>query len=208
MFYEPKEGHGLPRSPFHACVVPRPIGWISTLSRDGILNLAPFSFFNGVLSSPPMVSFCCSVPDDERRAKDTLVNVEATGEFVANMATETLAREMNVTSAHVPPDVDEFDLAGLATAPSRLVRPPRVAASPIHLECTLFQVVELPGAPDGRRAAMVIGNVVGIHIADEVLTDGRVDLMKVRPIGRLGYADYVVVDNIFAMTRPKDVVPA
>ncbi len=206
MFYEIEKGHGLPHNPFQSCIVPRPIGWISTLSADGVPNLAPFSFFNGALSDPPMVVFACSVPaEGGRRAKDTLLNIEETGEFVTNMATHALREEMNLTSAYVAPEVDEFDLAGLATLPSRLVKPPRVAASPIHMECRHFQTVELPGSPAGGRAALVIGTVLGIHIADEVLKDGLIDVGKIRPIGRLGYTDYTVVDTIFPMARPKAV---
>ncbi|MDP6788580.1 MAG: flavin reductase family protein [Rhodospirillales bacterium] len=206
MFYEIKKGHGLPHNPFQSYIVPRPIGWISTLSADGVPNLAPFSFFNGALSHPPMVVFTSSAPaEGGRKTKDTLVNIEETGEFVTNMATEALAEEMNLTSAYVGPEVDEFDLANLDTLPSILVKPPRVAASPIHMECEYFKTVELPGSPDGGRAALVVGTVLGIHIADEVLTDGRIDLGKVRPIGRLGYMDYTVVDTIFPMPRPKPV---
>ena len=204
MFYEIEKGHGLPHNPFQSCIIPRPIGWISTLGGDGVLNLAPFSFFNGALSDPPMVVFTSSAPaHGGRPAKDTLLNIEATGEFVTNMATEAIAREMNLTSAYVEPEVDEFGLAGLKTLPSRLVKPPRVAASPIHMECRYFQTVELPGSPDGGRAALVIGTVVGIHIADEVLKDGLIDVAKIRPIGRLGYMDYTVVKTIFPMPRPK-----
>ena len=203
MFYETKDHHGLPRNPFHGCIIPRPIGWISTLSRDGVPNLAPFSFFNGALSEPPMVMFNNSAPaEGGLPAKDTLVNVEETGEFVVNMATYALREEMNATSAYVASGVDELKLAGLETAPSRLVKPPRVAASPIHLECTLYRVVDLPAQP-ARRAALVVGNVVGVHIADEVLTDGIVDVKKIRPIGRLGYMDYVVVADVFTMERPE-----
>lgn len=204
MFYEIENGHGLPRNPFQSCIVPRPIGWISTLSADGIPNLAPFSFFNGALSEPPMVVFTCSAPaEGGRQAKDTLVNIEATGEFVTSMSTEALAEEMNLTSAYVAPEVNEFELAGLETLPSRLVKPPRVAASPIHMECRYWKTVELPGSPTGGRAALVVGTVLGIHIADEVLTDGLIDMGKIRPIGRLGYMDYAVVDTIFPMPRPK-----
>ena len=151
-----------------------------------------------------MVVFTSSAPaEGGRPAKDTLVNIEETGEFVTNMSTEALAEEMNLTSTYVGPEVDEFDLAKLDTLPSTLVKPPRVAASPIHMECQYFKTVELPGSPDGGRAALVVGTVLGIHIADEVLTDGIIDIKKIRPIGRLGYMDYTVVDTIFPMPRPK-----
>jgi len=203
MFYEPKDGHGLPRSPFQACVVPRPIGWISTIDRDGRPNLAPFSYYNAALTSPPMVMFTNSAHPEAksgRPAKDTLVNIENTREFVANMVTYDLRDAMNASSAHVGVGVDEFALAGLETAPSRLVRAPRVKAAPIHLECTLFQIVELPGGPG--RNAIVIGNVVGIHIDESVLTDGFVDMHKLNPLSRLGYKDYATLGDIFPIDRP------
>ena len=203
MFFEPKnDDHGLPYNPFKACVVPRPIGWISTISKNGVGNLAPYSYFNGLSYNPPFVMFSGGSREDGSK-KDSVLNAEETGEFVTNMATEAMAKEMNLTSAYVGPEVDEFDLAGLKTLPSLLVKPPRVAASPIHMECRYFQTVELPGSPEGGRAALVIGMVLGIHIADEVLTDGLIDLGKIRPIGRLGYMDYTVVETIFPMARPK-----
>ncbi len=202
MFYETEgNDHGLPHDPFKSCIVPRPIGWISTLSGAGVVNLAPYSFFNGVASEPPMVMFAGNGLA-ERPDKDSVANVEATGEFVANMATWELREEMNRTSAPVATEVDEANLAGLETEPSRLVAPPRVKAAPIHLECLHHQTVELPCARPGGRNALVLGRVVAIHIRDEVLTDGRVDQAKIRSIARLGYTDYTVVETVFAMTRP------
>ncbi len=202
MFYDTRTGrHGLPHDPFKACVVPRPIGWITTLGADGVVNLAPYSFFNGVAGSPPMVMFASNggKPDGP---KDSITNCEATGEFVANMATWNLRGAMNRTSSPAPAKVDEAVLAGLEMAPSALVKPPRVKAAPIHLECLYHQTVELPSDdPDGRNA-MVIGRVIGVHIDDSVLTDGRVDMAKVRPIARLGYMDYTRVDLVFSMLRP------
>ena len=198
MFYETKDKrHGLPHDPFKSCIVPRPIGWITTISRDGVVNLAPYSFFNGVAEDPPMVMFSSNGP-----AKDSLVNCEQTGEFVANLATWDLRDRMNRTSAPVEPEVDEFALAELEPAPARLVKPPRVKAAPIHMECLYLQTVELPcGTPNGRNA-MVLGRVIGIHIDESVLTDGLVDMAKLRPIARLGYKDYTRVDLVFSMTRP------
>ena len=198
MFYETKDNkHGLPRDPFKSCIVPRPIGWITTLSAEGIVNLAPYSFFNGVSTDPPMVMFSNNGP-----AKDSLVNCEATGEFVANLATWELRDQMNQTSAGVGPEVDEFTLAGLETEPARLVKPPRVKAAPIHLECLYHQTVELPSDIPDTRNAIVLGRVIGVHIKDEVLTDGMVDMTKIKPIARLGYMDYTRVDTVFTMPRP------
>lgn len=203
MFYETKDNrHGLPRDPFKSCIVPRPIGWITTLSPDGVVNLAPYSFFNGVASDPPMVMFA-SGSMSRHPEKDSITNCEATGEFVVNLATWDLKDQMNQTSAEVPPEVDEISLAELTTEPARLVKPPRVKESPIHLECLYHQTVDLPrDQPEGRNA-MVIGRVVGIHIRDEILTDGMVDQSKFRPIARLGYMDYTRIDMVFTMPRPK-----
>ena len=202
MFYETEDNrHGLPRDPFRSCIVPRPIGWISTISRDGVVNLAPFSFFNGVALDPPMVMFAANGPPS-RASKDTLTNCEETGEFVANIATWDLRDQMNETSAGVAPDVDEMAVARLETAPSRLVKPPMVKASPIHMECRYHQTVDLPCGDPGARNAIVLGRVIGVHIAESVLTDGLVDMAKLKPIARLGYMDYTRVDMVFTMERP------
>jgi flavin reductase (DIM6/NTAB) family NADH-FMN oxidoreductase RutF len=202
MFYEcAANNHGLPHDPFKSCVVPRPIGWISTISKAGVVNLAPYSFFNGLSGTPPLVMFATNDHHRHGGLKDSLRNAIDTGEFVANIATWELREAVNLTSAGVESEHDEAALAGLAMEPSRLVKPPRVAASPIHLECALHQVVELPPGKRGPNH-LAIGRVLGIHIADAVLVDGKVDLRKVRPIARLGYHDYTVVDEIFTMVRP------
>lgn len=202
MFYETAtKAHGLPHDPFKSCIVPRPIGWISTLDGEGRVNLAPYSFFNGIASDPPMVMFASGGPA-ERATKDTQANCETTGEFVANIATWDLRDAMNQTSAGVAAGIDEMALAGLETAPARLVKPPRVKAAPIHLECLYHQTVELPCDDPGGRNAMVLGRVVGIHIDDRVLRDGLVDIAKIKPIARLGYMDYTPVESIFTMQRP------
>ncbi len=205
MFYETASNdHGLPHDPLKSCIVPRPIGWISTLSRAGVVNLAPYSFFNGVSGDPPMVMFAAAAKSGS--LKDSVVNCQETGEFVVNIATWDLRREMNLSSASVGPEVDEMALAGLASAPSRLVAPPRVEASPIHLECRYHQSVDLPASRSGGANVMVIGRIVGVHIRDDVLTDGMVDVSKFRVIARLGYDDYTAVDSVFTIDRP--VAPA
>ncbi len=202
MFYETKDNqHGLPHDPFKSCVVPRPIGWITTLSSDGVINLAPYSFFNGVASDPPMVMFAGNGPA-VRPNKDTVANCEATGEFVANIVTWGLREQMNRTSASVPAEINEMAFAELEQEPARLVKPPRVKAAPIHLECLHHQTIDLPCDTPGARNALVLGLVIGVHIRDEVLTDGLVDMAKLRPIARLGYMDYTRVDLVFAMHRP------
>ncbi len=202
MFYDTRSGdHGLPHNPFKSCIVPRPIGWITKLSADGVVNLAPYSFFNGVASDPPMVMFA-SGGRAPSGPKDSVTNCEATGEFVVNLATWDLREAMNRTSAALPPTVDEMAEAGLEAAPSRLIKPPRVKAAPIHLECRYHKTVDLPCTNPEERNAIVIGEVVGIHISDAVMTDGKVDLAKFQPIARLGYMDYTRIDMTFSMARP------
>ncbi len=197
LFYETDDnGHGLKHDPFKALVAPRPIGWISSLSADGIVNLAPYSFFNGVSDRPPFVMFSSS------GRKDSLVNIEATGEFVCSLATYELKDQMNATSAAVGPEVDEMALAGLTPAPCKLVKPPRVAESPVAMECRHFKTIPLPGKDDGEGYIIIIGQVVGIHIDEAVIVDGKVDVTRLRPIARLGYMDYSVVDAVFSMQRP------
>ena len=195
MFYDTKSNaHGLRHDPMKALVAPRPIGWISTIGRDGIVNLAPYSFFNMVSENPPYVMFSSGSRKDSQR------NAEETGEFVCSMATYELREAMNVTSASVPPEVDEFVLAGLSSSPSRLVKPPRVAASPVALECRYWQTI----TPPSRSAyAIVIGEVVGVHIDDRFVTDGLVDTVAMQPIARMGYMDYAVVDKKFTLGRPR-----
>lgn len=199
-FYEPAGGHGLAHDPFKALVAPRPIGWISTVSPAGIPNLAPYSFFNAVGDSPPMIAF------SSNGRKDSLVNAEATGEFVWNMATRALAEAMNSSSASVSPETDEFGLAGLETAPSRLVAPPRVAASPAALECRVLQIVRLHDL-DGRETSnlLAIGQVVGVHIDRAYLRNGLFDTGAAHPIMRAGYRDQYVEatpETMFQMARP------
>ena len=198
MHYDPRhEPHGLPHDPFYSLVVPRPIGWITTVSETGIVNLAPYSFFNAVSSDPPIVMFSSSA------RKDSLVNAEKSGEFVCNLATWDLRAEMNVTSGRYPADQSEPEIAGLEMLPSILVKPPRVKRSPAALECRVLQIVELTDSAGVKAGGTVVfGEVVQIHLDEAVLTEGRVDLTKIRPIARLGYMDYSVVDTIFAMKRP------
>jgi flavin reductase (DIM6/NTAB) family NADH-FMN oxidoreductase RutF len=199
MFYDTaKNDHGLPRDPFKAIVAPRPIGWITSMSAKGEINLAPYSFFNAVSDAPPIVLFSSEGP------KDSLVFVEETKEFVCNLATFELRTAVVKTSAQLPRGVNEMAQAGLASAPCRLVRPPRVAASPCALECKLLQIIEmvdLDGKPSHRH--VVFGQVVGIHIDDRFVKDGRLDTAAMAPIARCGYADYSVVDKVFSIPRPR-----
>ncbi len=197
MFYEPKKAdHGLPHDPFKSCVVPRPIGWISTLSRTGVCNLAPYSFFNAISGRPPMVMFSSIGYKDSQR------NCEDTGEFVVNLATWDLREEVNQTSFSYPSGVDEMAGAGLQPAASRIVKVPRVAATPVALECIYWKTIELPSPVAGARNGVVMGEVVGVHIDEAILSEGRIDISKLRPIARLGYQDFCVVDEVFTMPPP------
>lgn len=206
MFFETAAGLKPPpfkHTIYNALVVPRPIGWISTLSRDGVVNLAPYSFFNSVSGDPPCVMYCPNGwRSGTREPKDSLTNVEETGEFVFNMCTYELREQMNATAAHVPASIDEMAEANLEAAPCKLVKPPRVLASPIALECTYLQTVRLPTSSHGLPNNIVIGQVVGIHVSDDVITDGIIDIRKLNPLARLGYLDYATLGNVFSMQRP------
>jgi flavin reductase (DIM6/NTAB) family NADH-FMN oxidoreductase RutF len=204
MYYEPGvSSHGLPADPFKSCVVPRPIGWISTTGADGIDNLAPYSQFQNVTFDPPTVMFAANQNTQGYR-KDTTVNAESQKAFVWNMATFDLRDAVNRSSEELPADVDEFAYAGLTKSPSRLVRPPRVAESPIQFECVYLQTVRIPGNGKMGTVDVVFGRVVAIHIADEVLIDGRIDIARIRPLARLGYYEYTCVDHVFSMAPPKN----
>jgi flavin reductase (DIM6/NTAB) family NADH-FMN oxidoreductase RutF len=203
MFYEPKKNnHGLAHDPFKSCVVPRPIGWISTVGTDGVANLAPYSQFQNLTFDPPYVMFAANQTSSGRR-KDSVVNAEQSREFVYNMAIYDLREAINLTAQQVPPEVDEFELAGLAKAPSRLVKAPRVAKSPVHFECRYHQTVRLPGNGTMGTVDIVIGEVIGIHIKDEFIQpDGKLNILKIRPLARLGYYDYTNIESVFEMIIP------
>ena len=197
-FYEPRHGHGLAHDPFKAIVAPRPIGWISTVDAAGRPNLAPYSFFNAFCERPPIVGFSSGGRKDSQR------NAEATGEFVVNLATRGQAEALNLTSAPWPPGVSEFEAAGLAAAPSRLVRPPRVADAPAALECRVVLILPLKDL-DGKPtpSTLVLGQVVGVHIATAFLKGGLFDLVAAGAIARRGYrGDYTQVTALFEMLRP------
>ena len=203
MFYETrKNDHGLAHDPFKSCVVPRPIGWISTLSASGLPNLAPYSQFQNLTYDPPYVMFAANQKTDGTR-KDSVVNAETTGEFVHNMVTYELKDAMNITAQQLPADVDEFETAGLEKASSRLVKPFRVAASPLQLECRYHQTVRLPGNGIMGTVDVVFGEVIGIHINDAFIrADGKLDILKMKPIARMGYYDYTPVESIFELIIP------
>ncbi len=200
-YYEPRSGHGLPHDPFNAIVGPRPIGWISSRSAEGRVNLAPYSFFNAFNYTPPVVGFASI------GWKDSVANIEATREFVWNLTTRTLAEAMNATCAAVAPDVDEFTLAGLTHLPSRKVAPPRIGESPVAFECRLTQLIRLQDA--GSRDLdtwLVLGEVIAVHIDKNLLKDGIYDTAAAEPILRGGGAgDYFTIgaEQRFRMYRPR-----
>ncbi|WP_151637657.1 flavin reductase family protein [Noviherbaspirillum aerium] len=204
-FYEPKAGHGLPHDPFNAIVGPRPIGWISSRSAAGNLNLAPYSFFNGFNYVPPIIGF------SSIGRKDSLRNVEETGEFAWNLATQPLAEAMNISCTAVGPEVDEFALADLTPVASRNIAVPRVAESPVSFECKLTQIIQLKDAQGGSiDSFLVLGEVVGVHIARHLLVEGIYDTAAAQPILRGGGpADYFAIDASakFKMYRPKAPQP-
>jgi flavin reductase (DIM6/NTAB) family NADH-FMN oxidoreductase RutF len=201
MFYEPdKRDLSLLRyDPFKAIVAPRPIGWITSISLKGEVNLAPYSYFNGINSKPALVMF------SSEGHKDSVSFIEETGEFVCNLATWDLREAMNVTSAPLARGINEMQRAGLEAAPSRLVKPPRVAASPCALECKLVKIVGMT-TTDGQplNCHVVFGQVMGVHIDDRFIVDGLLDTAAMKPIARCGYDQYAVVDSVFSMQRPSN----
>lgn len=199
MFYEPRLGHGLPHDPFKAIIAPRPIGWISSLDAEGRPNLAPYSFFNAVHSRPPMLAFT------SESMKHSAANAIASGEFVFNLSTRPLFDAMNISSGDLPAGESEFTAAGLEMAPCRIVKAPRVAASPAALECRVVHSMQLHDT-DGAALEgwLIIGQVVGVHINEAFIRDGRFDTAAAQPLARCGYRDYATVTEVFAALRPTD----
>lgn len=204
MFYRPRDGHGLPHDPFKAIVVPRPIGWVSTLDAGGRANLAPYSFFNGCGDHPPLVMFAqTGRKTRDEGEKDSIANIRATGEFACSVVSQALKDAMNVSTGSYPAGVDEFEKAGLTKGEGREIRVPHVAEAPAVLECRMVRIVDdLPVARPGLMNIIVIGEVVGVHIRDEALKDGILDVLAYNPVARMGYKDYTTVENRWEMERP------
>jgi len=198
MFYEPSKGdHGLKYNPFKSIAVPRPIGWITTLDQDGKVNLAPYSQFQNLGADPPYVMFSAQGTNDSPR------NAQDTGEFVCNMATYDLREAVNITSARYDPGIEEHLKAQLDLIPSKLVKAPRVAASPVHMECRYHCSLVLPGRRAGASNVVIVGEVIGIHVKDEFIgPDGKIDIARIRPLSRVGYHDYTTIDKVFTMSPP------
>ncbi|NGQ90958.1 flavin reductase family protein [Rhodobacter sp. HX-7-19] len=193
MFYRPADGHGLPHNPFNAIVTPRPIGWISTRGPQGD-NLAPYSFFNAAAYTPPQVTFAST------GLKDSVTNIRATGVFAVNIVAAAMLHPMSETSAELPPEVDEFAHAGVARAECTAIPCPRVAHAPATLECEVIDILTLRG----QNNFLVLGEVVGIHLRDDCLIDGRFDVTTFQPLARMGYRDYAVVRDVFELKRPNE----
>lgn len=202
MYFTPgtHKDHGLPFNPLKAIVSPRPIGWISTVSKDGQYNLAPYSFFNAIAETPPMVGFSAS--PGSNGDKDSLINARDTGSFVANIVSKAQVDAMNASSAELSHGVSEFDFAGLEPIASEMVAAPRVKDAPCQLECEVWQILELPSAPNGGRNHWVMGRVVGIHIDERYIVDGKLDVTLYKPVSRLGYKDYAVIEDLIQLERP------
>ncbi|SEP72954.1 flavin reductase family protein [Thalassovita taeanensis] len=201
MFYEPKDGHGLPHNPFNAIVTPRPIGWISSRGADGVDNLAPYSFFNAVAYVPPQVMFASTgTKPDRNGTKDSLSNIRETGVFCVNIVSYALRDAMNASSATLPSGVDEFAHAGLEKAECATIACARVAAAPASLECRLTQILPL----EGETNFAVFGEVTGVHMRDDCLRDGIFDVTRFQPLARLGYRDYAVITQLMTLSRPDD----
>ena len=200
MFYTTElNDHGLKYNPFKAIVAPRPIAWISTIDKEGRSNLAPYSFFNGMQDSPPIIGFGSGpskIGIDE--PKDSLSNIEATGNFCVSIVSEALKNQMNISSGHFPHNENEYEIAGLTQTSGVTVSAPFVTEAPVSLECKLYDIISLPGT-----SKWVIGLVTAVHIKDEFIINGKLDITKYRPIARLGYKDYATITKVYQLERPK-----
>ena len=208
MFYDPRvdpKPAPLTHNPFNALVAPRPIGWIATVDTQGRPNLAPFSYFNGLSADPPLIGFAPNALEagPDGRFKDTLSNLREVPELTANVVSAHLARAMNETSRALPPGESEFDAAGLTAVPARWVRAPLVGEALACMECEVFDIIRLPAKPQGRVSHLVLAAVVGIHIDDHLIRDGRVDSLALAQVARLGYFDYSIVRETFELPRPE-----
>lgn len=201
MFYRPADGHGLPHNPFNAIITPRPIGWISTRDAQGRDNLSPYSFFNGVAYAPPQVMFASTgAKPDADGTKDNVANIRETGVFCVNVVEYSAREAMNVTSANLPRGQDEFAVAGVEKSACEQIDCARVAGAPASLECRMTQIVKI----EGESNFVVFGEVIGVHLRDDCVVDGRFDVTQFTPLSRMGYRDYTAVREVFEMVRPDD----
>jgi flavin reductase (DIM6/NTAB) family NADH-FMN oxidoreductase RutF len=201
MFYQPKKGHPFSIDPYKSLIFPRPIGWISSISKKGIPNLSPYSYFNALADDPPQVMFSSGAFTSSNGYKDSLTNILSTKEFVVNFATSKTRNQMNLSSVDAPADVDEFTFTKLQKRKSKLVKAPSVAESPVNLECRLLKTLKLK-SNSKKHGTVVIGEVIGIFINNRFIKDGRVDSTAMRYVARMGYSEYTTVSSKFRMKRP------
>ena len=201
MFYQPKK-NPFSIDPYKSLIFPRPIGWISSIDKKGIVNLAPYSYFNAIADDPPQIMFVAGASDRSSQKKDTLNNIMATKEFVVNFATSATRNQMNLSSKDIHKDDDEFVLTKLKKRKSRLVKVPSVANSPVNLECKLLKSIKLKSS-SRKFSTMVMGEVIGIYIKDSFIVKGRVNSAAMRYVARMGYSEYTTVSSKFKMKRPK-----
>ena len=202
MFYEPKKGHPFKIDPYKALIFPRPIGWISSVSKNGVANVAPYSYFNAIADEPPQVMFCSNGDSAYGGFKDSLTNILSTKEFVVNFATKNTRDAMNISSSNYKPNEDEFVFAKLKKRKSKLVKPPSVNDSPVNLECKLLKTLKLK-TNTKKLSTMIIGEVVGIYINNKFIQNGRIDSVSMRYISRMGYSEYSTVSTKFNLKRPE-----
>ena len=201
MFYQPKKSP-FSIDPYKSLIFPRPIGWISSIDKKGIVNLAPYSYFNAIADDPPQIMFVAGASDRSSQKKDTLSNIMATKEFVVNFATTATRKQMNLSSKNIHKDDDEFILTKLKKRKSRLVKAPSVADSPVNLECKLLKSIKLKSSLS-KFSTMVMGEVIGIYIKDSFIEKGRVNSAAMRYVARMGYSEYTTISSKFKMKRPK-----
>jgi|TARA_B110000263_G_scaffold230114_1_gene224393 flavin reductase (DIM6/NTAB) family NADH-FMN oxidoreductase RutF len=199
MFYEPKNGSPFPIDPYKSLIFPRPIGWISSMSKKGIANLAPYSYFNAIADSPPQVMFVSS-PTNSKIYKDSLNNILETKEFVVNFATSKTRNQMNMSSINAPSDIDEFSFAKIKKRKSKIVKVPSVSQSPVNLECKLLKKIKLKSYSK-NYAVLVMGEVLGVFINNKFIKDKRVDSKAMRYVARMGYSEYTIISSKFKMPR-------
>tara|TARA_B100000963_G_C22490530_1_gene609054 strand:+ start:375 stop:980 length:606 start_codon:yes stop_codon:yes gene_type:complete len=200
MFYEPKKGHSLKIDPFKALIFPRPIGWVSSINKNGVANLAPYSYFNAVADEPPQIMFCSNGSSKHSKYKDSLSNILSTKEFVINFATSFTRNQMNISSKDFEPGEDEFYFSKLKKKKSKIVKTPSVKDSPVNLECKLIKTINLKS--DSKKiSTMVIGEVIGIFINNKFIKNKRVDSVSMRYIARMGYSEYTTISSKFSLRR-------
>ena len=200
MFYQPKK-NPFSIDPYKSLIFPRPIGWISSIDKKGIVNLAPYSYFNAIADDPPQIMFVAGASNKSSQKKDTLTNIMTTKEFVVNFATTATRKQMNLSSKGIHKDDDEFVLTKLKKRKSRLVKAPSVADSPVNLECKLLKSIKLKSS-SRKFSTMVMGEVIGIYIKDSFIEKGRVNSAAMRYVARMGYSEYTTVSSKFKMKRP------